>query len=119
MRPLIKICLVWVCLLLSANGAWAVVREGRIEEVPGLRFENVRYGWGSLWVNIVNMTDRNVQFGGAMIFLDRNGNVLAVAQLLPKRAVRNSVGRYNAHFQVGSGDGARRAVRVLWDIGPR
>jgi hypothetical protein len=93
--------------------------DGRIGEVPGLRFENVRYEWDSIFIDIVNMTDRNVFFGGTMIFLDRHGDPVASARLLPHRIDRNSVKRYRGYFTRGAGEAARRASRVIWDLGPR
>ena len=97
----------------------AVIRYGRIEDIQGLRFQNMHYNWESVFIDIVNMTDRNTLFGGTMIFLDRHGNPLASARLLPKKVARNSVGRYIGYFTEGSGDMARRAVRILWDFGAR
>ncbi|MDR1730626.1 MAG: hypothetical protein LBR61_00890 [Synergistaceae bacterium] len=104
--------------LLSCGGASAVVPDGRIGEV-GLRFENVRWGWKNLDVDIVNMTDRNVLFGGTMTFLDRYGKTLASASLLPHKINRNSTRRYTGYFVSGSGETARRATRVIWDYGAR
>jgi len=108
-----------LCLVLSACGAAsAVVRDDRIWDVPGLRFENVRYNWNSIFIDIVNMTNRNMYFGGTMIFLDRHGNPVASARLLPHKIQCNSVRRYTACFTSGAGEAARRASRVIWDFGP-
>jgi hypothetical protein len=96
-----------------------VVKEGRIETVPGFRFENVVYDWDKLFVDVVNMTNRNVTFGGTMIFLDRRGNPVASARLLPAKVVRDSIRRYKGHFVEGTGETARRATRVFWDFAPR
>jgi hypothetical protein len=107
------------CALFSWGSASAVVMDDRIGEVPGLRFENVRYGWNSIFIDIVNMTDRNVFFGGTMIFIDRHGNPLASARLLPHRIDRNSAKHYRSYFTSGSGETARRASHVIWDLEPR
>ena len=93
--------------------------DSRIEELPGLRFENLIYNPRNIFVDIVNMTDRNVLFGGTMVFLDRYGHPLASARLLPKKVERNAVKRYTGYFIEGSGEMARRAVRVTWDFGAR
>jgi hypothetical protein len=96
-----------------------VVRDGRIETVPGFRFENVVYGWDRLFIDVVNMTDRNLMFGGTMVFLDRRGNSVASVRLLPAKVVHDSVKRYKGHFVKGTGETARRAARVFWDFSPR
>jgi hypothetical protein len=96
-----------------------VVKDGRIETVPGFRFENIVYGWDKLFVDVVNMTNRNMTFGGTMIFLDRRGNPVASARLLPAKVVHDSIRRYKGHFVKGTGETARRAARVFWDFSPR
>ena len=93
--------------------------DARVEGVPGLRFENMIYNPKSVFVDIVNMTDRNVMFGGTMVFLDRYGTPVASARLLPRKVERNSVKRYTGYFIEGAGEMARRAVRVIWDFGAR
>ena len=108
-----------IALLLALPGtSSAVVRDGRVEDVPGLRFQNIVYSWNNIFIDIVNMTNRNVSFGGTMTFLDRRGYPLAVVNLLPKRIAHNSIERYKAYCVKGSGEAARRAVRVVWDFSP-
>lgn len=114
--------LLWICFFCTTfwgTVASAVVRDDRIEPVPGLRFQNVVYTWDSVLLDVVNMTDRNLQFGGTAAFLDRSGQVLAEARFLPRRAVRHALTRYVGYFSRGSGEAARRAVRVLWDVPSR
>ncbi len=109
-------------LLLSpilSGSAPGIVMDSRIKEVPGLRFENVIYNLEHMFVDIVNMTDRNILFGGTMIFVDRYGTPVASARLLPKKVERNAVKRYTGYFIEGSGEMARRAARVIWDFGAR
>ena len=96
-----------------------VVKDGRIEGVPGFRFENVVYAWDKIFIDVVNMTNRNLTFGGTMIFLYRRGTPVASVRLLPAKVVHDSVRRYKAHFLEGTGETARRAARVFWDFGPR
>ena len=116
----IRYCFWALCLLLlSAVPASAVVMEGRIEGGPGLRFENLLYGWDTLSVEVVNMTDRNAYFGAAMLFLDRHGKVVARAELLPRKVVRNGFMHYTGRFTQGSGEAASRAAKVIWDFGVR
>ena len=108
-----------VLLLLALPGtSSAVVRDGRVEDAPGLRFENVVYNWNHIFIDIVNMTNSSVSFGGAVTFLDRQGYPLATVRLLPKKVARNSVERYTAYCVRGSGEAARKAVRVVWDFSP-
>jgi hypothetical protein len=111
--------IVLVLLLALPDISSAVVRDDRIEDVPGLRFENVIYHWQDISIDIVNMTNYNMSFGGTMIFLDRFGHRLASVRLLPKKVVRNSAERYVGRWSEGTGETARRAVRVIWDFGIR
>jgi hypothetical protein len=96
-----------------------VVKEGRIEGIPGFRFENVVYAWDKVFIDVVNMTNRNLMFGGTMVFLDRRGTPVASARLLPAKVVHDGVRRYKAHFLEGTGETARRAARIFWDFSPR
>jgi hypothetical protein len=117
---MLMVSLVGVLASPGASSAVAhVVKDGRIESVPGLRFENVVYDWDRLFIDVVNMTNRNMMFGGTMIFLDRRGRPVASARLLPAKVVRDSVKRYKGQFVEGTGETARRAARVFWDLGPR
>ena len=68
-------------LAVGAGPAEAVVREGAIEGRPGFSFRNLIYKWGHLFVDIVNGTQRNVSFGGTMLFLDRYGKTVANYQI--------------------------------------
>ncbi|MDR2522190.1 MAG: hypothetical protein LBC93_00585 [Synergistaceae bacterium] len=106
-------------LLILPGTASAVVKDGRIEDVVGFRFQNVVYNWDNIFIDIVNMTDRNVSFGGTMTFVDRNGYPVARVHLLPKKVVRKSVERYTGYCLEGTGETARRAVRVIWDSSSR
>ena len=118
--PFWRLCAAVVCFALAAlsGTASAAVKDGRIEDVSGLRFQNVIYNWDNISIDIVNMTDRNVSFGGMMTFLDRNGYPVARVHLLPKKVVRRSVERYTGYCLEGTGEMARRAVRVIWDCSP-
>ncbi|MDR2180354.1 MAG: hypothetical protein LBP21_08590 [Synergistaceae bacterium] len=102
-----------------ASAVVHVVKEGRIEGIPGFRFENLVYDWDKIFIDVVNMTNRNTTFGGTMVFLDRRGNSVASARLLPAKVAHESVRRYKGHFLEGTGETARRAARIFWDFGPR
>jgi hypothetical protein len=111
--------LIFVLLLALPGVASAVVKDGRIEDIPGLRFENVVYKWRDISIDIVNMSDYNTMFGGTMVFLDRFGARLASVHFLPKKVDRNSIKRYTGCCVEGTGEIARRAVRVIWNFGAR
>jgi hypothetical protein len=96
-----------------------VVRDGRVGDVPGFRFENMVYRWDRLIVDVVNMTGRNQFFGGTMVFLNRFSKPVASARFLPQKVPGDSVKRYTCYFTEGSGETARRAARVVWDFGAR
>jgi hypothetical protein len=122
LKKLMGFCLLVLVLCLAPAGASAVtgiVRDGPVGEIPGFRFGNLVYGWGSVFVDVVNMTDRSRLFGGTMVFLDRYGRPVASARLLPQKIPGNSGKRCTGHFVAGTGETARRADRVLWDFGPR
>ena len=109
-----------IVLALTYSGvAQAAVRDNKIENVPGLRFENVVYDWDKIILDVVNTTVHNRIFEGIMIFLDRRGKPVASAALLPKKLIGLKSERCAAHILEGSGESARRAVRVIWDFGTR
>ena len=97
----------------------AAVRYNRIETTPGFRFENFVYAWRELELDVVNATSETTLFGGTMIFLDRRGRPLAKASLLPKKIAGGRSERYTAYFVEGSGEAARRASSIIWDLGTR
>jgi hypothetical protein len=103
----------------ASSAVVGVVRDGRVEDVPGVRFENMLYTWSSLSIDVVNMTNRNMTFGGTMTFLDSRGRPVARVRLLPKKILHDSVERYKGYFVEGTGETARRASRILWEFGPR
>gem|GEM_PF-2155754 len=106
-----------VMALTFSGAAQAAVKDYHIEEVPGLWFENILYAWNKVTLDVVNTTPDNIMFGGTMIFLDYHGKPIAKASLLPKKISGLNSERYTAHFIEGSGEAARRAVRVIWDFG--
>jgi hypothetical protein len=94
----------------------SVVRYEKIERIPGFRFENLVYDWDKVALDVVNTTTDIRKFGGTMVFLDRNGRPLARAELLPRKIDGLRSERYAAFFVEGSGETARRAMRVRWDF---
>jgi len=108
-----------VLVLTFPGAARAALRHSRIEAVPGFRFENLVYSWNKVMLDVVNTTSSNNSFEGTMIFLDRRGKTVARANLLPRNIAARRSQRYNAYFVEGSGETARRALRVLWDFNSR
>lgn len=98
------------------NRLRGVVRDGSIESVPGLEFENLVYFWDRVMVSVINTYPQNVRFGGTMVFLDRRGRHLARANLLPQYIAGQNSRRYTARFVEGSGEAARRASKIIWDF---
>ncbi|GHS94237.1 hypothetical protein AGMMS50276_06440 [Synergistales bacterium] len=115
----VYLALAAVFFALFAPPAHSATKPDWVEEVPGLRFENMQYDWDSLHIDIVNMTSGNKFFGGTVIFLDRFGHSVAYAHLLPQKVPGNRTKRFTGYFISGTGETARRAARVLWDFGPR
>ena len=106
-------------MLTRSGTACAALRNSRIEAVYGFRFGNLVYSWSNVTLDVVNVTSGNRTFEGTMVFLDRRGRILARAGLLPRNIAGRGTLRYNAYFTEGSGETARRAVRVIWDLAPR
>ena len=109
-----------IVLALTFSGtADAAVRYNKIEKVPGLRFGNFVYWWNKVELDVVNTTSDNRLFGATMIFLDRRGRPLASASLLPKKIAGRKAERYTAYFVEGSGEAAKHATSIIWDLGTR
>lgn len=114
LRLVLLVAAFLLAVSLGSGSAEAVVREGGIEGRPGFSFRNLIYKWDHLFVDIVNGTQRNALFGGAMLFLDRHGRTVARAELLPAKIKRKSFRRYKGQFVEGSGEEASKAVRLMW-----
>ncbi len=94
----------------------AVVRDGAIRGKYGLSFGSISYSFRSLDVTVRNRTKYNVNFGGAMLFLDRNYRIIARAELLNAKIKRYSSRRYKAFFSYGSGEAAKSARYLEWEF---
>ena len=118
------LCAAAIALVLTFTGTGtahatrmrSVVRYEKIERMSGLRFENLIYDWDKVILDVVNTTSDIKSFGGTMVFVDRRGRPLARAKLLPRRIDGLGSERYSAYFVEGSGETARRAMRVRWDF---
>lgn len=105
-----------VILLTFANFSEAVIKNGPIRGKSGLSFGGVSYNFDSLTVTIRNSSKYNLNFGGSMLFLDKNYRVIACADLLPAKVKRNSSRQYKAFFSYGTGEEARSAKYLEWEF---
>ncbi len=105
----------FLILILFAGISEAVVRDGAIRG-KGLSFSAVSYKFRELSVTIRNPSKYNVNFGGTMVFLDRNYRVIAKAELLTAKIKRHSSRRYRGFFSYGTGEEAKKARYLEWEF---
>lgn len=105
-----------LCLILMPLSSEGLIRYGNINRKPGLSFGSLQYSLNKLNVTISNRTKYNVNFGGTMIFMDKNYKVIAKAELLNAKIKRHSSKRYNAFFTYGNGHEAERAKYLEWEF---
>ena len=94
----------------------AVIRDGSIRGKSGLSYGSISYSYDSLNVVIRNSTKYNVNFGGSMLFLDKNYRVIARAELMQAKIKRRSSRKYKAFFSEGTGEEAKRARYMEWEF---
>ena len=94
----------------------AVIKDGGIRGKSGLSYGSISYSFRSLNIVIRNRNPHNVDFGGSMLFLDRNYRVIARAELLPAKIKRRSSRQYKAFFSKGSGNEAQKAKYLEWEF---
>ncbi|MBQ7193819.1 MAG: hypothetical protein IJR98_05570 [Synergistaceae bacterium] len=94
----------------------AVVRDGAIRGKSGLSFSGISYTFKNLNVTVRNRTKYNVNFGGTMIFLDRNYRVIARAELMTAKIKRYSSRKYRGFFSYGTGEEAKSARYLEWEF---
>ncbi|MBQ9432698.1 MAG: hypothetical protein IJU26_00605 [Synergistaceae bacterium] len=116
MRRAYRFIAVFVMSLVLGGISEAVIRDGAIRGKSGLSYGSISYSFGSLNVVIRNRNHHNVDFGGSMLFLDRNYRVIARAELLPGKIKRNSSRQYKGFFSQGSGNEAQRAKYLEWEF---
>ena len=116
MRQVYRFVMVLVVLAVFAGNSEAVIRDGGIRGKSGLSYGSISYSFRSLNVVIRNRNSHNVDFGGSMLFLDRNYRVIARADLLPAKIKRNSSRQYKGFFSKGSGNEAQRAKYLEWEF---
>ena len=116
LRKVYRFIAVFMMLLVFAGISEAVIRNGSIRGKSGLSYGSISYSFRSLNVVIRNRNHHNVDFGGSMLFLDKNYRVIARADLLPAKIKRNSSRQYKAFFSKGSGNEAQRAKYLEWEF---
>ena len=88
--------------------------ESEIDGAAGFRFEKLIFESDHVTFDIVNMTNENVKFSGAMLFVDLRGRVVAEIDLLPRRIAANSKSSYKSFFVSGSVEAAKRSDKIRW-----
>ena len=116
LKKVCKFAAMCVVLLVFAGISEAVIRNGSIRGKSGLSFGSIGYSFNSLSVVIRNSNHHNVNFGGSMLFLDKNYRVIARAELMKATIKRNSSRRYKAFFSKGSGNEAQAAKYLEWEF---
>ena len=116
MKKVCRFAAVCIVLLVLAGVSEAVIRNGGIRGKSGLSYGSIGYSFNSLSVVIRNSNHHNVNFGGSMLFLDKNYRVIARAELMKATIKRNSSRRYKAFFSQGSGNEAQAAKYLEWEF---
>ena len=116
MKKVCRLATVFVVLLVFAGVSEAVIRNGGIRGKAGLSFGSIGYEFNSLSVVIRNSNHHNVNFGGSMVFLDKNYRVIARAELMTAKIKRNSSRKYRGFFSKGSGNEAQAAKYLEWEF---
>lgn len=111
-----KIILVALLSLALAGVCEAVIVDGAVRGKSGLSYGSISYAFDSLNVTIRNSTKYNVNFGGSMLFLDKNYRAIARAELLTAKIKRHSSRKYRAFFSEGTGEEAKKARYLEWEF---
>lgn len=107
---------IFILLIFLCENSQAVIKDGAIRGKNGLSYNSISYSFNSLFVTISNRTKYNVNFGGTMLFLDKNYKVIARAELLTAKIKRHSSRKYKAFFSEGSGNEAKSARYLEWEF---
>ncbi|MBQ9419817.1 MAG: hypothetical protein IJU31_05500 [Synergistaceae bacterium] len=111
-----KIFLVLIMIMVFAGVCEGVIIDGAVRGKSGLSYGSISYAFESLTVTIRNSTKNNVNFGGSMLFLDKNYRVIARAELLTAKIKRHSSRKYKAFFSEGTGEEAKKARYLEWEF---
>ena len=102
--------------IFAVTACEAVIVDGAVRGKKGFSYSNIVYGFDSLTVTIKNSSKYNRDFGGTMLFLDKNYKVIASAELMNAKIKRHSSRKYKAFFTEGTGDDARHARYLEWNF---
>ncbi len=118
MKKIYTLGIIFIILIsfISAEICEGVIIDGGIRGRQGLSYGSIQYAFDSLNVTIRNSTKYNVNFGGSMLFLDKNYNVIARAELLTAKIKRYSSRKYKAFFSEGTGNDAKKARYLEWEF---
>ena len=105
-----------MAVMFTAGISEALIRDGAIRGKNGLSFTAISYTFKGLSVTVRNRTKYNVNFGGTMVFLDKNYRVIAKAEILTAKIKRRSSRRYSGFFSCGTGEDAKRAKYLEWEF---
>ena len=105
-----------MAVMILAGISEALIRDGAIRGKSGLSFSAVSYKFREVSVTIKNPSKYNVNFGGTMVFLDRNYRVIARAEILTAKIKRHSSRRYRGFFSYGTGEDAKAAKYLEWEF---
>lgn len=103
-------------ILIFAAVSEAVILDGSIRGKDGFSYSSIAYSFDSLSVTIRNSSKYNRNFGGTMLFLDKNYEVVARAELLNAKIKRHSTRRYKGFFSYGTGNDAKKARYLEWEF---
>ena len=109
---ILTLCLIFIFVTASD----AVILDGSIRGKSGFSYSNIAYSFDSLSITIKNSSKYNRDFGGTMLFLDKNYRVVARAELLKAKIKRHSTRRYQAFFSEGTGEDAKHARYLEWEF---
>ena len=116
MKRSIRFVIVLVISLMLCGICEAIIRDGSIRGKSGLYYGSINYSFDGLNVVIRNSTRYNVNFGGSMLFLDKNYRVIARAELMTAKIKRSSSRKYKASFVEGTGEEAKKARYLEWEF---
>ena len=116
LRRIYRLVVVLAMCAVLAGSSDAFIRDGAVRGRKGLSFGSISYAFDTLSVTIRNSNSHNVNFGGSMIFLDRNYRVVARAELMTEKIKRRSSRRYKGYFTEGSGNEAQSAQYLEWEF---
>ena len=116
MKRLCRLAAVLALAVMICGISEAVIRDEGIRGKKGISYGSIRYSFESLSIVIRNSNPHNVNFGGSMLFLDKNYRVIARAELLSATIKRHSSRQYKAFFSEGSGNEAQAAKYLEWEF---